>query len=141
LVARLGASEFFLEGAAGSAVLRSVAAALRALPQSPGVYPVLREDAGFLLSGDGLNDVLAQVCNVNFAALPLVANPVIMTLMIGVAVLVIPGVAGSPNTAGSPSMAGRFYRIWCDPTFAGYLEHEVATIVIECGGNARGIAA
>jgi sarcosine oxidase subunit gamma len=126
LVARLGASEFFLEGAAGAGVLRAVAGALRAAQPAPGVYPVLREDAGFLLSGDGLHDVLAQVCNLNFAALSLAANPVIMTLMIGVAVLVIPG---------------RSYRIWCDPTFAGYLEHEVGAIVIECGGNARGIAA
>ena len=60
----------------------------------PGVYPVLRSDAGFVLSGRGSFDVLAQVCNVNFADLPPATNTVIMTLMVGVSVLVIPRVAG-----------------------------------------------
>ena len=68
---------------------------------------MLREDWAFELSGDGVHDVLAQVCNVHFAELNLDSHPVIMTLMIGVAVLVVP----------RGSDAERRYRIWCDPTF------------------------
>jgi hypothetical protein len=39
------------------------------------VYPVLREDAAFALSGEGSLDVLAQVCNVNFADLVSTRGP------------------------------------------------------------------
>ncbi len=123
LVARLGTTEFFLEENADGTALRGIMSAAE-IP-SAGVYPVLREDAAFLLSGDGVHDVLAQVCNVNFAALALEPNPVIMTMMIGVAVLVVPKVAD----------AGRRYLIWCDPTFGSYVEEAVGTIVAECGGR------
>src|SRR5271166_2582874 len=88
MVARLGQLEFFLEDAPAGTTLRGMAPALAANP--PGVYPVLREDAAFQLSGEGVHDVLAQVCNVNFAGLALDSHPVIMALMIGVAVLVVP---------------------------------------------------
>ena len=125
LVARLGTSEFFLEDGAKGDRLRGLESALDA-PQ-PGVYPVLREDAAFSLSGPGSHDVLAQVCNVNFADLELASRPVIMTLMIGVAVLVVPQMAGAwPRV-----------RIWCDPTFGPYLEESLGTVVTESGGNYR----
>ena len=126
LVARLGSAEFFLEDAADGRALPDLKSALAA--GSPGVYPVLREDAGFRLSGDGVHDALAQVCNVNFAELALGAHPVIMTLMIGVAVLVVPQ---GPD-------AERSYRIWCDPTFAPALSEEVGNVIVECGGIIRG---
>jgi sarcosine oxidase, subunit gamma len=129
LAARLGSSEFFLEGGARSTTLRDLLPWTAAYPA--GVYPVLREDTAYLLSGAGVHDVLAQVCNVNFAALPLESKPVVMTMMIGVAVLVIPQVAD----------AGRQYRIWCDPTFGAYVEGALGTIVDECGGVYRGVSA
>ncbi len=91
---------------------------------------MLREDAAFLLSGAGSEDVLAQVCNVNFADLALEPRPVIMTSMIGVSVLVAP-------QAGS---GGRQYRIWCDPSFGHYLQESLAAVVRDCGGNSRGAA-
>src|SRR6266700_3125330 len=93
LVARLGTLEFFLEDCAGGGRVRGLESALD--PPEPGVYPVLREDAAFSLSGPGSYDVLAQVCNVNFADLELASRPVIMTLMVGVAVLVVPQMAGA----------------------------------------------
>ncbi|MGA2188311.1 MAG: hypothetical protein ABSH33_07255 [Steroidobacteraceae bacterium] len=125
LVARLGAGEFLVEDCLGGSALRG---ALPALEASPGVYPVLREDAAFLLSGEGSLDVLAQVCNVNFGDLDLDAHPVILTSMIGVSVLVIPQ---DPGTL-------RQYRIWCDPTFGAYLQESLGLVVSECGGNYRG---
>jgi sarcosine oxidase, subunit gamma len=62
--------------------------------------------------------VLAQVCNVDFAALDLAASPIVMTLMIGVAVLVLPEGAA----------ARRWCRIWCDPSYGEYLHGELSVI-------------
>jgi len=122
LVARLGQSEFFLEEAPAGTRLQGISPVLAANP--PGVYPVLREDWAFQLSGEGVHDVLAQVCNVQFAALTLDARPVIMTLMLGVAVLVVP-----EEIDGE-----RRYRIWCDPTFGPSLSENLEVVVVECGG-------
>ena len=135
LVARLGTAEFFLEDGAGGTTLGRIAPALDQSP--PGVYPVLREDWAFLLGGDEVHDVLAQVCNVNFAALSLTSRPLIMTLMIGVAVLVVPQSAGDGGQSGS---AKRHYRIWCDPTFGPYLGESLGAVVIECGGRYTGVS-
>jgi sarcosine oxidase gamma subunit len=125
LVARLGQSEFFLEAQEPGA-LASLAAGLAAEPA--GVYPVLREDFGFRLSGDGAHDVLAEVCNVDFAGLELATRPVIMTLMIGVAVLAVPD--------GSEEFPQ--YRFWCDPTLGPSLSETLGAIVVECGGTITG---
>jgi sarcosine oxidase subunit gamma len=127
LVARLGSAEFFLEDSAGGTRLRALDLTPETAP--PGVYPVLREDRGFSLSGDGAVEVLAQVCNINFADLDGPSRPVIMTLMIGVSVLVI-----LENEA-----AQRRFRIWCDPTFGEYLEESLGAVVIESGGKLRGV--
>jgi len=134
LVARLGTAEFFLEGSAAGTTLPRISPTRGGPP--PGVYPVLREDWGFQLGGDGVHDVLAQVCNINFAALPLASRPLIMTLMIGVAVLVVPqGGASAGGAAGE-----RRYRIWCDPTFGPYLAESLGAVVIECGGSYTGVS-
>ena len=53
----------------------------------------------------------------NFAALP--PHAVVMTLMIGVAVLVMP----------QETDEGRVYRIWCDPSFGSYLKSELEKMV------------
>jgi sarcosine oxidase, subunit gamma len=116
LVARLGSSEFFLEDREGGTTLRNVDPRLS---YPSGVYPVLREDAAFLLSGDASLEVLAQVCNVNFGELALESNPVVMTLMVGVSVLVIPQRIGGL----------RQFRIWCDPTLGEYLAESLETVM------------
>jgi sarcosine oxidase subunit gamma len=126
LVARLGSAEFFLEDAAGSPLIGRLAESLRSRP--PGAYPILREDSGFTLGGPAVHDVLTQVCNIDFAGMAAEGNPLIMTLMMGVSVLVVP--QGNPDS--------RSYRIWCDPTFGEYLGDELTTIVRECGGTYRG---
>jgi sarcosine oxidase subunit gamma len=158
LVARLGSSEFFLEDARGGTVLRDIEP--HATLHPPGVYPVLREDAAFLLEGAGALDVLAEVCNVNFAALTLAsrpgedppgavprsaarpdearrsaARPVVMTSMIGVSVLVAPFV-GAATWADACS-----FRIWCDPTFGDYLTESLRQVVRDCGGTFTGRSA
>lgn len=127
LVARLGAAEFFLEEGAGGSEIRRISPSSR-IGSAPGVYPMLREDWAFDLRGEGVHDVLTQVCNVNFAALALEPRPLIMTMMIGVAVLVVPQIAAG----------GRDYRIWCDPTFGPYLGESLGAVVSECGGECGG---
>jgi len=138
LVARLGSTEFFLEDFAAGTTLKRIAPPADAHP--PGVYPVLREDWAFDLCGAGVHDVLAQVCNVNFAALTMDSRPLIMTLMIGVAVLVVPqAAAGRPTaSAGGGGAVERRYRIWCDPTFGPYLSESLGAVVSECGGRNTG---
>jgi sarcosine oxidase subunit gamma len=145
LVARLGSAEYFLEEAAPGTTLQRIAQSLHEHPDGggpPGVYPVLREDSAFILGGAGVHDVLAQVCNVNFAALSLDSRPLVMTLMIGVAVLVLPQrAAGDPSAAsGRPGAEERRYRIWCDPTFGPYLSASLGGVVIECGGRYTGVS-
>ncbi|GAC1331155.1 MAG: hypothetical protein NVS1B6_11160 [Steroidobacteraceae bacterium] len=139
LVARLGTSEFFLEDGAAGTTLGRVSLLLE--QTTPGVYPVMREDSGFVLGGARVHDVLAQVCNVNFAALDLDCHPLIMTLMIGVAVLVVPQSAAGPREreVAGRDPAGRQYRIWCDPTFGTYMAESLGAVVIECGGRYTGV--
>jgi sarcosine oxidase, subunit gamma len=130
LVARLGTAEFFLEEEIGGTTLRRISPPLD--EQIPGVYPVLREDWSFHLGGERVHEVLEQVCNVNFAALSLDTRPLIMTLMIGVAVLIV------PQSAGNAEATERRYRIWCDPTFGPYLGESLGAVVNECGGRYTG---
>jgi len=115
VIGRLGSTEFFIEeggDASGIAALEK-----RTGEGAPGAYPVLREDFAVVLGGPRAPDVLAQVCNVNFAALQ--EHAVVMTLMIGVAVLVMP----------QETDDGRVYRIWCDPSFGSYLKSELEQLV------------
>jgi sarcosine oxidase, subunit gamma len=133
LVARLGTGEFFLEEGMAGTTLKRLSPSLDEHP--PGVYPVLREDWAFDLGGERVHDVLAQVCNVNFAALPLDSNPLIMTLMVGVAVLVVP--QRRADSQGGPALR---YRIWCDPTFGPYLGESLGAVVNECGGSYTGVS-
>jgi len=115
VIGRLGSTEFFVEEGGDAAGI----AALEKLTDEgvTGAYPVLREDFGVVLGGARAADVLAQVCNVNFAALP--AHAVVMTMMIGVSVLVMP----------QSTVYGPAYRIWCDPSFGSYLESELEKMV------------
>ena len=113
LIARLGTSEFFIErhADADEALVRELAT------QRDGVYPVLREDRAFVLQGANAEEILSEMCNVNFARVSRSDRQVVMTMMIGIAVLVIP-----QDGAGSGARAanGGCYRIWCDPSYGDY---------------------
>lgn len=109
IVVRLGATEFFLEQSQSGEQLQPLAGEL-ASPIT-GVYPVLREDRAFVLGGAAADAVLAEMCNVNFSALRAAEREAVMTMMIGVAVTVVP----------QGSAARRRYRIWCDPSYGEYL--------------------
>ena len=119
VIGRLAYTEFFVEGDTAIALERD------ALDAPAGVYPVLRRDLGLVLSGEHALDVLAQTCNVHFAALDLDARPLVMTSMVGVSVLVIP-------ERRADSIA---YRIWCDPTYGAYLHRTLHSIATEEDGG------
>jgi sarcosine oxidase subunit gamma len=115
IVARLGNTEFFIEEQGDAP---GIAALSKRLENQPGAWPALREDFAMRLGGARAAEALAEVCNVNFAALPLAQHTVVMTLMAGVAVLVLPQLTA----------AGPVYRIWCDPSFGPYLWETLADV-------------
>lgn len=116
VIGRLGNTEFFIECSIDGEGAASAIAALELRPAAePGIYPVLREDFAVVLGGARAHEALAEVCNVDFASLPLAQQPVVMTLMAGVAVLVLP-------------QQGR-HRIWCDPSFGSYLWETLEEVV------------
>lgn len=119
LVARLGETEFFIEGEAADKVGK---------PASQGVYPVLRQDTAIAIAGTRVYEVLVETCSVNFASID--ADTLVMTSMVGVPVLVIP-----QQREGVPLM-----RIWADPTFSPYLWQTLLEIVRELGGGPAGLA-
>jgi sarcosine oxidase subunit gamma len=129
VVARLGRSEFFLEdGPRGDAAQR-VQQALG--PGRDGVHPVVRQDAGIALLGPRGNEVLVQVCNVDFEAIA--QREAVMTQMAGVSVLAIRRDATHRDLG-----ALRCVRLWCDPTFAPYLWDTLVGIAAELGGGVVG---
>jgi sarcosine oxidase, subunit gamma len=126
MVARLARTEFFLEDAIGGS---TVARLRQALQPAPAVYPVTRQDAALVLQGERVNELLVQVCNVDFKAWPLEQQAVVMTSMVGVSVLV-----AWYRHDGLPC-----YRIWCDGTFGTYLWGTLLEIAVELGGGAAGL--
>lgn len=126
VIARLGRSEFFLEDGANGDTATRMRDALAA--GIAGVYPVIRQDAGIALVGERVNELLVQTCNVNFQELAPASRTVVMTMMVGVAVLVIR--QDHRNLPG--------FRIWCDATFAPYLWETLAGIAAELGGGPIG---
>lgn len=98
LIARLGLTEFLVEGPEAVKLAASLA---------PGVYPVLRQDTALMLKGAHLNELLLETCSVDFRALDLATRPVVLTSMVGVGVTAIPG-----EENGVPCC-----RIWCDVTY------------------------
>jgi len=125
VIARLGRTEFFLEdGVTGDSASRVRDAPLEIV----GVYPVIRQDAAIAVVGRRVNELLVQTCNVNFQELDSASRTVIMTMMVGVAVLVIR--QDHRNLPG--------FRIWCDPTSAHYLWETLTGIAVELGGGPIG---
>ena len=123
MIARLGLTEFLIEDSLYSSFALRLAEACQSVPAK--VYPVLRQDAAIVLCGTAIQDLLRQTCSVDFQALSLVNNPVILTLMVGVSVTIIP-------------IASDRYRIWCDGTFGAYLWETLVTIAQELGGGVVG---
>lgn len=122
LVARLGASEFLVEAMSPSS--RPVIAVRERFPV-PGVYPVIRQDAAFILGGPRATDLLLETCSYPFAG-ETNNSLVVMTSMIGVGVTVVPRRAREATE----------FNVWCDPSFGPYLWSTLVGIAKEMGGGA-----
>lgn len=119
LIARLGNTEYLIEGDAAlvDSIMRS--------PRVAGVYPVLRQDSAFALCGSRVNELLLQVCNVDFRVLAADPSQLVLTSMAGVGVTVL----------RTGSSAQPVYRVWCDGTYGLYLRETLAGIAEELGGG------
>lgn len=123
VISRLGNTEFFIEEQGDAPGIAALEAAMAA--ELAGAYPVMREDFAVVLGGRRATEAMAEVCNLEFAAQQLAHRPVVMTLMAGVAVVVLSQVTAT----------GTEYRIWCDPSFGPYLWETLASVVRTTTGN------
>lgn len=126
LVARLARSEFFLEDSATGDTVQRLK---HALTPASGMTPVLRQDGALVLTGSRVNELLTQVCNINFLIWQPDDRVVVMTSMVGVSVLVL----------WQEHRGMRRYRIWCDHSFGPYLWETLLDIARELGGGAVGL--
>ena len=125
VVGRLGSTEFFIEE-------RGEAAGIAALEQltreamSPAPIRCCAKTSRLVLGGARAADVLAQVCNVNFAALDIAQR------------------AGGHDAddrrrragdAAATPMTAPIYRIWCDPSFGSYLWETLEEVVQKMPGR------
>lgn len=123
LIARLGNTEYLIEAAP------AVVSRIMQAPRAAGVYPVLRQDASFALCGERLNELLLQVCNVDFRCLARDPSQVVLTSMAGGGVTVLRcGSAEKPR-----------YRLWCDGSYGLYLWETLCGIAEELGGGGIGL--
>ncbi|MET0661008.1 MAG: hypothetical protein ABW110_22945 [Steroidobacteraceae bacterium] len=127
VIARLGNSEFLLEEDGDAPLIAQLTTQLQT--EISGVYPIPREDSEFVLGGALAADALTEVCNIDFASPKARAGNAILTLMAGVAVLVIAQFDG----------ARRRYRIWCDPSFGAYLWTTLSDVIAHHSGAILGL--
>jgi sarcosine oxidase subunit gamma len=125
LIARLGMTEYLIEGDAET--LDRLARAGR----QGGVYPVLRQDAAIALCGVRVNELLLQVCSIDFRTLGDDPSKVVLTSMAGVGVTVLARRFGVVSG----------YQIWCDGTYGIYLWETLIEIAKELGGGRIGLNA
>jgi sarcosine oxidase subunit gamma len=124
-VARTGAAEFFLEGGVSGAAWPEPP---RGGKETPGVLPVLRQDAAFLLAGARAREVMLETCGCDFSS----HEPrMTYSRVAGVSCAILPGEEGGR----------RVFRIWCDSSYGTYLWDTLLEIVREKGGDAAGLAA
>jgi sarcosine oxidase subunit gamma len=121
LIARLGSSDFFLEGGPSDSVLPRLSAELARFP--PLVYRVERQDVTILLAGARAPEVLAQLCSIDFGTAPV--GRVCLTQVGGVSCAVLP-------QAGDDGLQ---FRLWVDFTYAVAFWEILAEVSADLGGQ------
>lgn len=129
LAARLGRSELLVEdgpeGDRSAELKRSLGTG------AEGVYPVLRQDAEFALSGRRVREVMSEVCGLDFGSVEYGERPVFFARVAVIPAMVLPRVV-----EGVP-----VFRLWCSYPYGRYLWEELHKIVEELGGGPIGLAA
>ena len=121
---RLGVDEFLIEQHPGGSRVVELTELLTS--PVPGVYPVCREDATFVLTGASAGEVMAQTCGVDMSRAD--RDRLIMTRVAGVSCSILPQMLGDLPC----------HRLWLDPSFAAGLWDALAQIVGELGGRVIG---
>lgn len=129
LVARLGRSEFMVEDGPAGSKAGDLKEALTS--GGEGVYPVLRQDAAFALTGRRAREVMSQTCGLDFDSVDPEERPVFLTRVAVTSALVLPLVAGRTPV----------FRLWCGYPYGAYLWEELYKIVEEFGGSPIGTSA
>lgn len=129
LVARVGRSEFLVEDGPDGSITEELDDSLNS--EARGIYPVVRQDAAFALTGERAGEVMLQVCGVDFGVLDYEARPVVLTRVAVISAVVLPRVEGETRT----------FRIWCSSAYGIYLWEELRKIVEEFGGGVVGLSA
>ena len=131
LTMRLATAEFLVEALnAQSGEVEATRQKLGSLSRPIDVYPVERQDLVIGIRGPQMQTLLRQICSVDFA--PLFATngddsgPVVLTSMVGVAV-----VAWPRRTQSGPALT-----LWADPSFAHYFW----TTLLEVGRDVGAVA-
>ena len=123
-IARLGAAEFLIEGTADNDFVSHLWKKLSPLPM--GVFPIVRCDATFVLSGRDAHLALAQTCAIDFSTA--LSQRVIFSRVAGVSCGILPEVSGSAIK----------HRLWVELSYAAYLWNTLTSIVIDLGGLCNG---
>lgn len=108
-ILRLGRGEYLIEGAPAQTL------AARWQDGQPGLYRVPRYDAGFVLEGDAVPALLAEICTLDTRP-HIIGGQVLLTLAAGISVTLL-------------CEAGHRYRLWCDATYGHYLQHTLREIL------------
>ena len=125
LVLRLGLTEYLVEAAPGSGLVRMLSGA----PLAHQVYPVPRFDAALALIGPKLPELLAQTCAIDFSVLVPAEQALVLTSMVGVGVTAL----YTLDAQGVPLL-----RLWCDGSYGEYLWITLLEIATSLGGGAIG---
>lgn len=127
LVLRLGSSEFLVEQQVSGEVCQQLNQAVQTNPV--GVYKVLRADAAFVISGDGIPAMFSELCKLDLSQKALKPNQVIMTQIADISATIAPEIINDRLVI----------RLWCDGTYGAYMWRVLHQLAQEQGGGAVGL--
>ena len=121
-VMRLGLTEFLIEDAINGKICAKLEADVGRVV---GVYKVPRMDAAYVLAGSGVLNLLSEVCALDLRESALAENELLMTQVAGISATVLRQSINNETV----------YRIWCDGTYAVYMQHILSDIAQELAAS------
>tara|TARA_R110001583_G_scaffold174105_2_gene328450 strand:+ start:47683 stop:48339 length:657 start_codon:yes stop_codon:yes gene_type:complete len=127
LVLRLGSSEFLVEQQNSGEICNQLNQAIQV--DTVDVYKVLRADAAFVMSGDGIPKMFSELCKLDLSEKALEPNQVIMTQVADISATIMPEIINDRLVM----------RLWCDGTYGAYMWRVLHQLAEELGGGAVGL--
>lgn len=122
---KIDKNEVIIEDGLHGTVVSKISQEILAAPK--GIFPVVRQEASFFLSGNESYRVICETCGHNFKES---GDQFVMTRVAGVSCCLLP--------VQSSEFQG--YRIWVDPSYSVYLWKILLQIVREYEGDIIGLA-